>query len=194
VTSRRPSDGGVIGPNSVIQLGLALRDLLGRDEARRVFETAGCADLFDTPPVGMIDQAIPARLMETACRLLPEAEARRVFSEAGRRTADYVIANRIPRFAQWIMKVLPRKLGARLLLGAIERNAWTFCGTGQCTTQSRAGFILKLSNNPIPTPDCVWHAAVLQRLFAQLISARAQVDWSSFRSGPDRIDRFEFVL
>jgi len=185
---------GVVGPNSVIQLGLALQDSLGRQDAQRVFDTAACSDLLGTPPTRMIDQTIPARLMATASSVLPPSQAYRVLSEAGRRTADYVIANRIPGFAQWIMRVVPQKLGARLLLAAIERNAWTFCGTGKCTVHTRAGFVLTLSNNPIPTPDCVWHVAVLQRLFTQLISPKTQVVHSLFNSGPDRIDRFEFVL
>ena len=123
---------GLVGPNAVIQLAAALSDAYGPKVARAVFSEAGFSHLFDELPETMIDETVPAALMTQLWRNLTPAEAHAVAAEAGRRTADYVIANRIPRFARWLLKVAPPRLAAPLLLKAIHSNAWTFVGSGTC--------------------------------------------------------------
>jgi divinyl protochlorophyllide a 8-vinyl-reductase len=58
------------------------------------------------------------------------AGARAVLREAGQRTAEYLLANRIPRPAQWLLRVLPASIGMRLLSRAMAQHAWTFAGSG----------------------------------------------------------------
>jgi divinyl protochlorophyllide a 8-vinyl-reductase len=57
---------------------------------------------------------------------LGPAMAAEVARDAGLRTADYLLANRIPKPVQVLLKHLPAPLAARVLLSAIRRHAWTF--------------------------------------------------------------------
>jgi hypothetical protein len=66
--------------------------------------------------------------------------AAEVARSAGRRTADYLLAHRIPKPVQALLKALPARLAARVLLSAIARHAWTFAGSGvfSASTGARA--------------------------------------------------------
>lgn len=58
---------------------------------------------------------------------LEENEARKFAFEAGFRTGDYLLANRIPKPA---LKVTPPSLASRVRLSTIKMHSWTFAGTG----------------------------------------------------------------
>ena len=161
---------GRIGPNAVIQLAHALFETSGEAVAYRVFEDAGHLALIDRLPDAMIDERVPAALFASLWRLLPCDEAERIARDAGRRTADYVLVNRIPRIAQLILRIAPKAIAARALLRAIERNAWTFCGSGACRTQAGRPALIELSDNPLRMPGCVWHQTVFERLFRCLVA------------------------
>jgi divinyl protochlorophyllide a 8-vinyl-reductase len=47
-----------------------------------------------------------------------------VARDAGHRTADYRLANRIPGPVQWALKPLPPALASRILLSAIAKHAF----------------------------------------------------------------------
>lgn len=173
---------GTIGPNSVIQLAAAVTDALGRVEAERLFEQAGLSDLLRTPPETMIAETLPAALFRALWRLHPVA-APRLAADAGRRTADYVIAHRIPRFARVIFFLAPRWLSVRLLLMAIRKNAWTFAGSGQCTVTTGKHPIISIRDNPLAMPDGTWHTAVFQRLFERLVAKDVQVRYTGGDDG-----------
>lgn len=164
-----------VGPNAVIQLANALRDRQGSAEARRFFDRHGLADLFDDPPGDMIDQSIPATLMRSLWNDYDHRTAAATAADAGRRTADYIIAHRIPRIARTVFHATPRGIGARLLLAAIERHAWTFAGSGVCETSRTVPFLISIRDNPLALPQCCWHVAVFERLFRRLISGNAVV-------------------
>lgn len=164
-----------VGPNAVIQLANALRDRLGAGEARRFFERCGHAALFDSPPDDMIPQTVPAALMTALWTHYDHHTANGIAADAGRRTADYIIAHRIPRVAQMAFRLMPRKTGAGLLLSAIERHAWTFAGSGACKTSGTQPFLISIRDNPLALPQCCWHVAVFERLFRRLISGDAVV-------------------
>lgn len=185
---------GQIGPNSAIQLGLAMRELCGADAAQRLFEMAHCQDLLSTPPTSMIDEAIPARLFTTLWVFWPHADAMKIAREAGRRTADYVIAHRIPRLAQVLLRMAPRPVAVGLLLRAIQRNAWTFVGSGTCSVMAGAPSVITIRNNPLLMPDCAWHEAVFQRLFECLIARGTGVQHTACCRDDDPACRFEITL
>ncbi len=128
---------GVIGPNAVIQLGEALRAMLGEQRAAGLYAQAGCAAWFATPPDAMVDERRTAALHQALRRDLPE-EAPRILAEAGRRTGDYILAHRIPKPAQWLLRHVPAGLAGPLLLDAITRHAWTFAGTGRFMRNARS--------------------------------------------------------
>lgn len=169
---------GRVGPNAVIQLAHALRDMAGPDRQKEVFERAGFRHLLDALPAEMIDEAIPAMLFDALWRVLPPGEASEVARDAGRRTARYILANRIPRFAQVVLKALPAIFAAPLLLKAIQKSAWTFAGSGVCTTEAGRPAVITIQSNPLAMPDCAWHQGVFECLFGTLVSERTRVTQS----------------
>jgi divinyl protochlorophyllide a 8-vinyl-reductase len=92
---------------------------------------------------------------------------------AGLATADYILANRIPKPAQTLIRLMPARLGARVLAGAIAKHAWTFAGTGAFAIAARAPLVFEIGRNPLAvegrSPSCTWHAGVFERLFARLV-------------------------
>lgn len=164
-----------IGPNAIIQVAQALRALHGEALARRVFGAAGLSALLDHPPERMTDERIVAALHRTLHTLLPADDAAEVAAEAGTRTADYLLARRIPRPVQWLLCALPARLAAPLLLRAIERNAWTFAGSGRVFVTPGTPAVIEIEDNPVATGPCHYHIAVFTRLFQVLVHPRAEV-------------------
>lgn len=192
----RPADSagvGRIGPNAVIQLGHAVTDRLGRDAAERLYGAAGQLDLLREPPEGMVDEALPARLFAVLWQMHPDSASELAW-DAGRRTADYVIARRIPLAARLVFAIAPRQIGTRLLLQAIARNAWTFAGSGQCETTIGECPSITITNNPLIMPGGLWHAAVLQRLFERLVASGTEVRHTSGSDRQTRHCRFDIVV
>lgn len=170
-----PGREGRIGPNAVIQVAAALRAAGGDPVARRVFADAGLERLLDKPPTGMVEERLVARLHRTLFASFPPETAAELADTAGMRTGDYILANRIPAPAQWLLRILPAPLAARLLLEAIRRNAWTFAGSGAVTVHAGRPAAIEIERNPICTPGCRWHCGVFRRLFEVLVSPKVSV-------------------
>ncbi|AWB48032.1 bacteriochlorophyll 4-vinyl reductase [Gemmobacter aquarius] len=161
-----------IGPNAVLQLvGVLDRDL-GRQARDRVF--AGLR--LPPPDSGMIPQAeaIAAHLALRAA--LPE-RADTLLAAAGEATASYILRHRIPAVARGLIRLLPARIGARVLARAIERHAWTFAGSGRFRVAGLSPLVFELHDNPLAQDGaaCVWHAAVFRRLFERLVWRRVRV-------------------
>jgi hypothetical protein len=99
----------------------------------------------------------------------------RVFEEC---LADVEVRNlrhRIPRPAQRLLRLLPRRIASRALVAAIRRNAWTFQGSGRLRVRAAppAVFILEhcsICRHATATePLCGYHAATFERLFRELV-------------------------
>ncbi len=170
-----PVAAGRVGPNAVIQLAAALRHRLDDRAARAVFARAGRRQWLLAAPREMVDERFARELFETVVALFPETVASGVLSEAGRRTADYVLANRIPRPVRAVLPALPPPLSSRLLMAAIGRNAWTFAGSGAFRAQAGAPRAIEIEANPLAVPGCPWHVAVFERLFRALVTPHARV-------------------
>ncbi len=164
-----------VGPNAVIQLGEALRQGLGERATRDVFTHAGLNHFLIDPPSDMVAEDAVKNLFQSLYCRLPAATAAAIASEAGRRTADYLLANRIPDRAQATLKLLPARLATPILLTAISKNAWTFAGSGTLHTRSGSPNLIEIAENPIAIPGCVWHIAVFKRLFRALVMSNAEV-------------------
>lgn len=182
---------GLVGPNTVLQLIEVLRERGGAELVNRIFLSAQLSFLVSSPPSAMIDERIPARLFRALWLQLPAAEAERIAREAGRRTADYIIANRIPGFAKRLLAISPSRLAARLLLHAIAKHAWTFAGSGTCSVSMHPTIAIEIGDNPLSMPDCCWHASVFERLFRKLVSAHTRVEHTACCQTGDRSCRFE---
>lgn len=167
-----------IGPNAILQVAGALRALHGDAETAAVFAAAGLETHLEHPPEAMVDERDVIALHAALRGRLAPRDLERVVREAGRATGDYLLANRIPRAAQVLLKGLPAGLASRVLLTAIGRHSWTFAGSGWFDAQpARGGRPLTVSISDCPmcrgvsaaVPVCDYYAATFERLFRELV-------------------------
>ncbi|WP_187429368.1 hypothetical protein ROLI_039360 [Roseobacter fucihabitans] len=183
-----------VGPNAVTQVAAALRALGGETLAVQVFKSSGLGDILITPPEKMVAQDIAARLHDGLRIALPPGTARGIARDAGHRTADYLLANRIPRPAQWVMKTLPARWAGRLLLRAMAANAWTYAGSGRVHVTPGNPCRLEIIDNPLAQPQCHWHVAVFEHLFRSLVAQNAKVTHPACCAQGAPACRFEISL
>jgi divinyl protochlorophyllide a 8-vinyl-reductase len=178
--SATTSHAAKIGPNAVLQLIQALTAAGADDAMQAIFAEAGASDWLAQPPSEMIDEKRVASIHQAVRRLLPPDRATIILKDAGLRTGDYILANRIPKFAQVILKLLPAPLAARMLVKAITAHSWTFAGSGHFSGEVGSNVTFEIASNPIIAGEradklvCVWHAAVFQRLFQVLVSPKSR--------------------
>lgn len=162
-----------IGPNAVTQMVPALDRVLGADVRTELLAQAGIIEL-PRLDAGLMPEAPAARLHQVLRAKRPE-EAPEIARAAGLATGDYILANRIPKPAQTLLKLLPARLAAPLLISAIAKHAWTFAGSGRFEVFSRDPITFAIHDNPVVrgetalAPVCHWHAAVFERLFTTLV-------------------------
>ena len=167
--------GPVVGPNAILQTAAALDAQGGRALARQVFAAAGLGALLDAPPEAMVPEAQAVALMRALHATLPPEAARRVSREAGRRTGAYILRHRIPAPARGLLRLLPARLAAPLLLRAVAAHAWTFAGSGRVEIAGGDPARLMIHDNPLAVRGSDWHRAVLEVLFQSLVHPRARV-------------------
>jgi divinyl protochlorophyllide a 8-vinyl-reductase len=168
-----------IGPNAVTRLAEAADDKLGTAACDRLFREAGLAHHRADPPGHMVAEADVVALHRTLARLHPGA-ASRIAADAGVRTARYLLAHRIPRPVQVVLRVLPPGLAARVLLATIGKHAWTFAGSGSFVARVGGGVQVRIEGGPFTAPDAAapllaFYSAVFAHLFSTLVSPRTQV-------------------
>jgi divinyl protochlorophyllide a 8-vinyl-reductase len=172
----------LIGPNALIQTAAALLEL-EPEAAREVLGAAGEAQVLEHPPEEMVDERRFATLTHVVVDRLGEERAARVLVRAGERTAEYLLAHRIPPPFRWMVGRLPRDLGLRILLGAISSHAWTFAGSGRFTYALQGEGVVELEIDDCPAcrgltaarPACGFYAGTFERLFRRLIDDHMRV-------------------
>ena len=175
------ADGPRIGPNAVIQVAAALANRLGTGVARELMLSAGLGAYVKAPPQKMIDEREVIALHSLLRERLQPATANEVARAAGLATGDYLLANRIPRIAQLVLRALPAPLAAPLLLSANRRHAWTFTGSGHFHATTGRPIVITIENCPIcrganaARPQCEYYAATFARLFRRLVQRHATV-------------------
>lgn len=167
---------GLVGPNAIIQTVAALREIEGRQTCSSILQGAGLGDYLVVAPSEMVSEREVARLFDALCRTLPPDASAAVLGAAGRNTADYILAHRIPMLAQRLIGLMPPVLGARVLMAAISKHAWTFAGSGTVTCDLWQNLSIGIACNSLATPGCPWHVAVFARLFEVLVSPSARID------------------
>jgi len=184
VTAAMPAPGrltGRIGPNAITRVAEVLPVFVGSRTTGQLFEAAGLADYLQHPPQGMVEEAEVSRLHTVLRARLGDDLAAQVARRAGLRTADYLLANRIPKAVQTLLRALPAALAARVLLTAIRRNAWTFSGSGVFVAKAGLPCVLTIAGNPLckgvsaTEPSCSFYAATFERLFRELVHRDARV-------------------
>lgn len=168
---------GRIGPNAVTRIAEALGRLHGDPITRAVFGDAGLAHHLAEPPGDMIDERDVITLHRAGRSRLGDEAFAQVAWLAGQLTGDYILAKRIPMFAQRLLKPMPRWLSSRVLGRAIAAHAWTFAGSGEFALKPRSGgMLLTIRNSPLARevhasmPLCGYYSATFQRIFAHLVS------------------------
>ena len=165
-----PQTAGLIGPNAILQLLPVLEQAGGIQLRDHVMAEAG---LFAPPSdAGMMPEA-PAARIHQVLRVIEPQMAPSLAWAAGVRTAEYILAHRIPKLAQQVLGVLPASLAGPLLSKAIEKHAWTFAGSGAFSVVGPMMF--EIADNPIVRGEisdhtlCHWHTAVFETLFIKLV-------------------------
>ena len=177
----QPAVEGRIGPNAVTRMAQALDAAFGPATTARLFRAAGLEAHLDRPPTSMVPERDVIRLHRALRAELGDAEAAVISREAGRLTAEYLLANRIPRPVQWLLRLLPPWPAARVLLGAIGRHAWTFAGSGSFRVLPGRPLQLEIRGGPIGRaapaiePVCDFYTATFETLFQALVSRRSHV-------------------
>lgn len=188
---------GRIGPNAITRVAEVLPPRVGSQATQALFEAAGLLHHLRQPPQTMVEEADVRQLHHTLRAQLGTHAAEDVARAAGLRTADYLLAHRIPRPVQALLRWLPAALAARVLLQAIQRNAWTFVGSGRFSAQAGTPVILHIQGNPLcqglqaATPACAFYAATFERLFAVLVHSGATVQEVACEACGDAECRFE---
>lgn len=184
-----------IGPNALLQLVPVLDRALGVAERVALFARA---DVPVPPPdAGMWPEAEVARLHRAVVQACPDL-APGLMRAAGLGTADYILANRIPRAARALIRALPAALGARLLTAAIAKHSWTFAGSGRFSVVRTRPLTVEIAANPLAcgarhAPSCHWHAAVFERLYGTLVWPSVQVRETACCACGDAACRFEIA-
>lgn len=170
-----------VGPNAIIRVAEALTEMHGEAVARAVFVRAGLPGWLDHPPSAMVPEADVAALHLALLAELGAPEARAVAGAAGRRTAAYLLANRIPGPVRLLLRLLPAGPSARLLLRAISRHAWTFCGSGSFAAEQGSVVVVTITGGPLRAAGAAaagvaaYYAATFQALFCALVHPNTSV-------------------
>lgn len=166
---------GRVGPNAIIRVAEALEALQDRAAVIELFRLAGLEQYLDALPTAMVDEQEVTALQAALRQQLGLTAAREVARDAGLRTGDYLLANRIPRPAQTLLSILPPSLASWALLKAIRGNAWTFVGTGVFDANPSYPPRLTVADSLLcrgasaTEPLCDFYAGTFERLFRRLV-------------------------
>lgn len=171
---------GRIGPNAIVRVGEAVTSAFGPAVARQIFEEAGLSGHFACPPTSMVDEREVTRLHAVLRERAGLGAARRVSREAGRLTAAYLVAHRIPRAMRHLLPRLPAPLASRILLAAMARHAWTFVGSGAFEGRHERAPRLRIRDCPVcrgaagAAPLCDYYAGTFEHLYRTLVHPAAR--------------------
>ncbi len=170
-----------IGPNAIIQVLEALTAEFGQASTAAFFESIGLGAHSASRPCDMVAERDVAVLQASLRERFGVDVATVISREAGRRTGDYLLAHRIPKRAQQLLRWMPAALAARILARAIARHAWTFAGSGSFHVIAGRPFVLSIRHNPMcsmirsATPSCDYYAATFERIFQAIVHPNATV-------------------
>lgn len=170
--------GARIGPNAILQVLAALDAADGAEVAAALLQSARLDQYITSRPTTMVAEAEVVALFSA---LAARADARPIATDAGRRTGDYLLANRIPKPAQAILKRLPAGLAGRTLLKAIGGHAWTFAGSGAFEARAGHPVTVRIAGGPMgvePRADPLlaeYYAATFARLFGVLVHSESEI-------------------
>lgn len=190
---------GKIGPNAIIRMGEALVALEGQAVAAGVFGAAGIAHLLCDPPGEMVPEDDVASLHASALARLGPNRAATAGWLAGHRTGDYLLANRIPKPAQAVLRAMPARLASRALLSAIGRHTWTFAGSGHVELEAGNPTRVTITRCPLcrhivgDDLACTFYVGTFERLYRELVHGAAVATETSCQARGDPACMFEIA-
>ncbi|KAA5604979.1 bacteriochlorophyll 4-vinyl reductase [Roseospira marina] len=189
-----------IGPNSIFRMGDALRAQIGAEAAARLFAAAGLTHHWEHPPESMVPAADVTALHKALRAHLDTPTMVAVSRRAGEATGDYLLARRIPKPAQVVLKMLPPVPAARILIQAMGKHAWTFAGAGRFEGEAGRPTRLVIEGGPIQAampeagyPLCDYYTATFERLFRVLVARRATAREVACQAAGARACTFEIT-
>lgn len=186
---------GRIGPNVLIQTAHALSDRLGEDIAERLLSQSTAHGLADLPQE-MVEESKANALVRAVHEAYGLTFARSVMRESGRRTGDYLLANRIPKPAQWLLPLLPNAMALRVLLTAIGKHTWTFAGSAHVHITRGDPAVITIQHCPLcagqksPEPICDFYAGTFGRLAQALLGPKGWAEEVACEARGDSACRF----
>ena len=189
--------GARIGPNAIIRIAEALEAGAGARRRREIFERAGLGRYLDAMPGALVDEDEVSDLHQALAAGLGAGAARGIARDAGTRTGGYLLAHRIPPWARRILRPLPARAASPVLLRAIARNAWTFCGSGALAIRAGPPAVLRVSRCPVcrrltsTEPACDYYAGTFEHLFRVLVHPRSVVTETACQAMGDPACEFE---
>jgi divinyl protochlorophyllide a 8-vinyl-reductase len=170
---------GRIGPNAILQTFDELVATIGPTRAEALLHAA-TGRTAATLPLRMVDEAeVNAFAQHVLHDLGPLGHG--ILREAGHRTARYLLAHRIPKPAQLVIRALPPRAGLALLLSAIGRHSWTFAGSGDFAYRMDDTPWVRVIRCPMcrglhaMAPTCDFYAGTFEGLMRALIARSAHV-------------------
>jgi len=170
-----------IGPNAIIQTLAALRERVGGAVTEDLLRAAGLSRYSAEAPSAMVPEQDVSELFHALRGRLDESEAAACARLAGDKTAEYILAHRIPRPAQVVLRLLPPRLAGPVLLASIIKHTWTFAGSGSVSVPRRTPVRIVIAGCPVcrgsraAAPACGYYAATFEGLFRALVTSRARV-------------------
>jgi divinyl protochlorophyllide a 8-vinyl-reductase len=170
-----------IGPNAILQVIEAVTAAKGGSACEALFSFAGLSQYLVNRPTEMVSQQDVATLQRALREKFGVKEAKEISWDAGLRTGDYLLANRIPKFAQGVLRFVPASLAARVLASAIGKHSWTFTGSGRFSFAPGKPFVFRIVNSPLCSqikaedPACDFYAATFERIFRAIAHPNSRV-------------------
>lgn len=168
----------VIGPNAILQLGTTFDEHGRSRDFSDLLTAAGLSHYLTARPTEMVPENEVIRLHRALSRHFA-TECCALAEEAGARTADYLLANRIPQAVQPLLKALPARFSSTALLAAVAKHSWTFAGSATLHRKGTWPVELILSGGKmgkamgeIPSLPA-YYSGTFERLFRVLVTPKA---------------------
>jgi len=170
-----------IGPNAVLQVIESVTARFGRGATGALFHAAGLSHHLAQRPDTMVSERDVAVLQLQLRETFGPDLAKEIAWDAGCRTGDYLLAHRIPTFAQVVLRFVPASIAGRVLAKAIGKHSWTFVGSGTFRMTPGKPFVFSIQGNPIcskissDVPVCDYYAGTFERIFRVVVHPNSRV-------------------
>jgi divinyl protochlorophyllide a 8-vinyl-reductase len=170
---RKPTAPTFVAPQLALDLLAQTEARLGRQALPALMAACGLARL-PGPTEPLPEQT--AHALHLALRQQHPSEAPFILAEAGRATADGLIAKQLSPRAQAMLSAGPWTISAWLLGRWATQNAWTFAGSAVFAHTGPLEFEIVgnplIRNDTADAPLCRFHEALFERLFQRLVDPR----------------------